>query len=581
MSAKIKLKRGTTASWKDSTKDNTLASGELGIEYVDSTNARIKVGNSDTPTTYSNLNYLAPDIRVYQDGILKCGDNITLLFGNYNSSTGITSAQDMIIMNHSFQFGPNGTLIPIGHTNCKLGSLSSPFKYLYLGADPTTYTANNIEAAISYTGKVNNIVNTSVNMMQVTSASTAQRLPILDIGSSTANACFERVNIRANSNINIFSGTGSSYLSLSSDEIKNCHILTGSTSLTLYGSSNEYQKETLSASETAASSGVYQSDIVHSVSAYSSSEEIDRFEIHQTVPQYTFQSGTNLYTMTGNTDFYPVWEKVTDKILASLPSPNLGNLEHPWSGLYVNTIYDNRGRRWVTSTTGVNGSVGLGSGTNTSGSIVKSVNLSVLNASVRLDSDDLAFRPSPNSTSSSTGVTLGTSSFKWRYLYAYSGTIQTSDRSEKSDINYIDSVSSTGSQRKVAAKVASETIKTDDVIQFVKDLQPVTFCYKDGNEDATIENADPEMIQLGLIADDLVDSKLFKYVGVETEAKEVIEPEEIDENTGEVIKEAVTQTKTVRGLQAIPLATAALSTCKYLLNKIEALESEINALKNV
>lgn len=41
------------------------------------------------------------------------------------------------------------------------------------------------------------------------------------------------------------------------------------------------------------------------------------------------------------------------------------------------------------------------------------------------------FIPGVNSTSTSTDKTLGDSSHKWRYLYAFSGTIQTSDRSAK------------------------------------------------------------------------------------------------------------------------------------------------------
>lgn len=45
--------------------------------------------------------------------------------------------------------------------------------------------------------------------------------------------------------------------------------------------------------------------------------------------------------------------------------------------------------------------------------------------------------PTANSTSSSTGHTLGTSSYKWRYLYAFSSSIQTSDRRYKTNIEYI------------------------------------------------------------------------------------------------------------------------------------------------
>lgn len=46
--------------------------------------------------------------------------------------------------------------------------------------------------------------------------------------------------------------------------------------------------------------------------------------------------------------------------------------------------------------------------------------------------------PTTNSTSTSTGYTLGTSSYKWRYLYAFSSSIQTSDRNYKHKFDYED-----------------------------------------------------------------------------------------------------------------------------------------------
>lgn len=194
-------------------------------------------------------------------------------------------------------------------------------------------------------------------------------------------------------------------------------------------------------------------------------------------------------------------------------------------------------------------------------------------------SGDLA--PATPSTSTTTGYTLGDSTYKWRYLYAYSGTIQTSDRSAKSDIKYL-------SNNEVATmSTDSDTdttnITMNDVVDFVKELEPATFCYKDGNGDNPTEaESSPEMIQLGLIADDICNSKLFKYVGVETEADDIIEPEQVDEETGEVTREAVIaeEKKTVRGLQAIPLATAALTCCKYLLSEIENLREELSELKS-
>lgn len=198
--------------------------------------------------------------------------------------------------------------------------------------------------------------------------------------------------------------------------------------------------------------------------------------------------------------------------------------------------------------------------------------------------------PSINSTSASTGYSLGSSSYKWRYVYAYSGTIQTSDRSAKDSIHYITESNNDSSVMKAATMSLRSTslestsdnsdtsqVTIEDVIDFVSNLSPVTFCYKDGqgeDVEATEENSEPEDIQLGLIADDIKDHKLFKYVGVETTYEEEITPAVKDEE-GNVVTEAVTETKTTLGLQAIPLATAALTACKYLIQKNEEIESRL------
>ena len=59
MSAKLKIKRGSTASWADSTnKDTTLESGQLGVEYLTDGNMRLKVGSNEveliSSSTHSN-----------------------------------------------------------------------------------------------------------------------------------------------------------------------------------------------------------------------------------------------------------------------------------------------------------------------------------------------------------------------------------------------------------------------------------------------------------------------------------------------------------------------------------------------
>ena len=87
-------------------------------------------------------------------------------------------------------------------------------------------------------------------------------------------------------------------------------------------------------------------------------------------------------------------------------------------------------------------------------------------------------------------------------MYAYSGTIQTSDRSAKDSIHYITESNNDSSVMSASVMSLSEPglmdspsttsqytesnaslITVEDVIDFVSNLSPVTFCYKDGQGD--------------------------------------------------------------------------------------------------
>lgn len=173
-------------------------------------------------------------------------------------------------------------------------------------------------------------------------------------------------------------------------------------------------------------------------------------------------------------------------------------------------------------------------------------------------------------------IWLGWSGNEWAGVYAKSGTIQTSDRSAKSDIHYID-YQNTSSMKKSRAVNASTKLSLESLVEGVKALKPATFCYgEDVTEDTVgIPSAD---IQIGFIADDMLDNPLFKYVGVEDTVKHVITPA-VEDESGEIITPEVSEPVIKRGLQPLPLAAVALSTCKYLINKIETLESEIETLK--
>lgn len=212
-------------------------------------------------------------------------------------------------------------------------------------------------------------------------------------------------------------------------------------------------------------------------------------------------------------------------------------------------------------------------------------------------------RPMVNSTSASTGVTLGNASFRWQSVWAQTGSVQTSDRSAKTNIHYLDDTNETNYQSdaqmigpSIEGEPDSVNISEKNIIDFVKSLRPATFIYKNGQNNPLESNCNPEDVQLGLIADDIENSDLFKYVGVKSTYK-VPNPDKYtqildksdknygfwkDNDTGEVLHDEDEKvekiTKDTLGLQTLPLAVLALTACKYLIKEIDKLNSKIKDL---
>ena len=231
---------------------------------------------------------------------------------------------------------------------------------------------------------------------------------------------------------------------------------------------------------------------------------------------------------------------------------SLGTTSAPWTHLYLGTVRDSSaGTYYYESLRGTTSGIQIS--LTTPGS-----------------SASPGVYPSSNSTSSTTGYNLGTSSYKWRYVYAYGGTIQTSDRAAKDSIHYLEEQPAIAKMSAKSTTTSTTGITMDDVIDFVKNIKPTTFCYYDGEETATEENSDQEMIQLGLIADDIKDHPLYKYIGVDRDDVQIIEEEKDEE--GNVIQEHEEKQIHTLGLQVLPLTVAALTACKYLINKLEEKE---------
>jgi hypothetical protein len=154
--------------------------------------------------------------------------------------------------------------------------------------------------------------------------------------------------------------------------------------------------------------------------------------------------------------------------------------------------------------------------------------------------------------------------------------IQTSAKETKGHIYYI------GKQRKVSDdKQLNDDVTLDDIMDFIQKLNPSTFIYKDADgNDVELADAmkrDMGSIQLGLIADDIKDEKLFKYVGINHQYEVEVKPPVIVD--GEEIEPAVMEARTTLGLQPLPLAILALTACQNILSRVEALEEKIGGGK--
>lgn len=511
-------------------KNTTLEPGQLGVEYTDSGKPRLKVGDGTSTKDWSELSYLEnPSIST-----------TTTTTG----TSGGSRYTDTTLTNEFSLVNSNGVTTETGDIGLELKT--------------ETYSSNSTLYPKVSVSPYNTFDETGVTLGSEDKPFEELYVKGISLDEDTY------ISSNGSGKLNIEQGNGGVYLN------------TTSTYTSLYPNS-ETVSNYLGTSSMPWDTGyinTINSNKLQFVTHQTSGDFTSRitYEHDPSTPSVKTIICNNIDTNSGNTDWYQndslfIETNPTLRTLYVYPSEGdgtssyLGKPGHWWYTAYINEI----------ETVTVRASYGLYT-SNVSTDYLLSSGFSYILT------DNLY--PVATSTSTTTGYTLGSASYKWRYLYAYSGTIQTSDRSAKSDIKYL-------SNNEVATMSAdsdtdSTNITMNDVVDFVKELEPATFCYKDGNGDNPTEaESSPEMIQLGLIADDICDSKLFKYVGVETEADDIIEPEEIDEETGEVIKEAVIadEKKTVRGLQAIPLATAALTCCKYLLAEIENLKEELEELK--
>lgn len=104
--------------------------------------------------------------------------------------------------------------------------------------------------------------------------------------------------------------------------------------------------------------------------------------------------------------------------------------------------------------------------------------------------------------------TLGDSTSKWSVVYATNGTIQTSDRRRKSDIRLVPQKDQTAEE--------TPALTQEDLLDFVCNVDIYTYV-SDPEHTKTVQDAmaanEYEKIHIGIMANDLVGSKIFPFVG--------------------------------------------------------------------
>lgn len=157
------------------------------------------------------------------------------------------------------------------------------------------------------------------------------------------------------------------------------------------------------------------------------------------------------------------------------------------------------------------------------------------------------FRPLRDSA-----YTLGDSTTKWSVVYATNGTIQTSDRRRKSDIRLVPQKDQTAEE--------TPALTQEDLLDFVRNVDIYTYVsdptHTETVQDAMAANA-YEKIHIGIMANDLVGSKIFPFIAHKDGA---------DENAPV-------------GMKYESLGVVALYAIRALYDRIDKLETRIEELE--
>lgn len=553
MSAKIQIKRGTTAQWASSNNDTTLAPGQLGVEYLTSGYSRLKVGTDDSThssTDWADLDYLTPSTETYDDNAIR-----------FSPSTGGTAfalqwnSDEVGLSNASVNTRLRGNSVIL--TTYPVNGVAGNFTISINQANKCNFTSDGIIPATnnSYT-----LGNTSyrfsyayLNGININSAGTGYITPVTNGSGYIGNSSYHWGTGYINSlyATTLYSSSGNLQVGDTLVPTATTYALGASTSGDQWG--RVYVADASGSTFTSTSNGIcFGTDAYPTIQHYSTS-------------LYFNPSGS---TTTGG--------RLTLNTRAFYPSTNggcdLGTSSNGWDNLYMSDqSFIRSGTKYIAYDADSNlyiGANGINSADFTytqlmgkDGIILRAFDADVsVNLDVSLPGSE-SFHPSNNSDIS-LNLGNGSADSRWGVVFCRSVS-ESSDVSLKSDIHYLGSPQV--NLLSTADVQEEQYITVEDVLEFISELKPATFVYrsKDISTVADAEELDMEAIHLGIIANDIEDSKLFEYVASKHETTTTLEDgtTKIDKNLS---------------IKPASLAVAALTACKYLINQVKELKEMLN-----
>ena len=592
MSSKIQIKRGTTAQWASSSNDTTLAPGQPGVEYRTSGSPRLKVG-LNTTSDWSEIPYVAPDSDVYRDSSIQFKSYNTSISCSTNTETSPSQALEFKVYGQGLTPKIEMNLTD-GHATSLiyflLDSFYTPQPTVSLGTSifpwQTTYTKavkgitnglywDNIHTPFlsrSSDGNYITLSNSSSFLLLNTSGGMIFR--VSDAGRwilSPTGTSSTRLSPVGTAYLGQYSGTlsdeptGYQAIGGGLQDI----ILTSNASLTfnVNSSSRPVMRELISVTSSNQTGGGFASAPMGTLSVgnyYLSELQLNAYR--------SISMDANDINLCG---------RLTLNSSSFSPTTNggcdLGTASSGWDNLFMSDqSYIRSGSKYIAYDAGTDLYIGAHNLTAadfgqthligkdivrlyaTDGDLAVSLDVSVPSFE--------SFRPINNVDLSLDLGSASVANSRWGVVYCQSVS-ESSDVSLKSDIHYLDppqvNLLSTADVQE------EQLITVEDVLEFISELKPATFVYKSKNIStvADAEELDMEAIHLGIIANDIEDSKLFEYVASKHE-------------TTTTLEDGTTKVDKNLSIKPASLAVAALTACKYLINQVKELKEMLSNSNN-